>query len=61
MCICPFDVCRSSLFVGELGGFVYALPSLIEEEDIITEVSSPVVFYLTVVLGCFRRVVCSMH
>ena len=31
---------RSSLFVGALDGFVYALPSLIEEEDIITEVSS---------------------
>ena len=33
-------MCRSSLFVGELNGFVYALPSLIEEEDILTEVSS---------------------
>ena len=29
---------RSSLFVGALDDFVYALPSLIEEEDIITEV-----------------------
>ena len=45
---------RSSLFVGALEGFVYALPSLIEEEDIITEVSSRC--YSDCCIGMFKEV-----